>query len=77
MANKPTCPECNGSNLFSHGGISARGGYGPDLLPGASGVFQSAKMRAVVCKDCGFVRWFATQETLPKIGADTGWQRVM
>lgn len=77
MASNPTCPECSGPNLVSHGGIDARGGYGPDLLPGASGVFRSAKMRVVVCKDCGSVRFFATQETLEKIRADSGWQRVM
>ena len=77
MTARKHCPECEGTNLFTRNGISARGGYGPDLLPGASSLFTSPKMMAIVCKDCGLIRYFATGETLAKIGADRGWQRLL
>lgn len=64
MSSRSECPECNSRDLYSHGGVSARGGYGPDLLPGTSGVFSTAKMRAVVCKGCGLVRFYASTETI-------------
>ena len=62
---------------YIHGDISARGGYGPDLLPGTSGVFTNAKMKAIVCKDCGLVRFYAQRDTLAKLSSDKGWQRLM
>jgi len=71
-----TCPECRGDNLYTHGGISARGGYGPDLLPGASGIFASAKMRSVVCRDCGLVRFYAGNEALARITPENGWRKI-
>ena len=77
MAIAKNCPECNGTNLFSHGGIQARGGYGPDLLPGTSGIFASAKMVTVVCKDCGLIRFYASQEAIGKITSDNGWNRLL
>ena len=76
MTSLGTCPECGGSNLYEHGDISAIGGYGPDLLPGASALLSPAKMRAVVCKQCGFIRFYAAQDTLAKIDGDRGWQRL-
>jgi len=71
-----TCPECHGDNLYAHGGVNARGGYGPDLLPGASGVFASAKMRSVVCRDCGLVRFYAGNEALARITPENGWRKT-
>jgi rubredoxin len=70
------CPECQGDNLYAHGGINARGGYGPDLLPGTSGVFSSAKMQTIVCRDCGLIRFYATRETLARITPDNGWWKT-
>ena len=49
MSSSKQCPECESTHLYVHGDISARGGYGPDLLPGTSGVFTNAKMKAIVC----------------------------
>ena len=76
MAIRKHCPECDGTNLFARDGIAAKGGYGPDLLPGTSGLFTSAKMKAVVCRDCGFVRFYAAQDALAKVDTDHGWQRL-
>lgn len=76
MANEKQCPECGSRELFVHGGIDARGGYGPDLLPGTSKLFSSGKMRAVVCKGCGLVRYYAAQEALSRITGERGWHRA-
>lgn len=70
------CPECHGDNLYTHGGISARGGYGPDLLPGAGGIFASAKMRSIVCRDCGLIRFYAGNEALERITPENGWRKT-
>ncbi len=72
----PTCPECKGANLYAQSGISARGGQGPDLLPGASSTFTSAKMRSVVCRDCGLVRFYASDEALARITPANGWRKL-
>ncbi len=71
-----TCPECKGTNLYAQSGINARGGYGPDLLPGAGSLFSSAKMRSVVCHDCGLVRFYASDEALARITPANGWRKL-
>ena len=70
------CPDCGNSNLMSHGGIPARGAYGPDLLTGAGGIFSTPKMRAVVCKDCGLVRYYVDSDALAKISTESGWYEI-
>ena len=77
MASHKTCPECGSSELLTHSDISTRGGYGPDLLPGSGGVFTSPKMRAVVCRGCGLIRYYASQETLKKIVQKGEWNRLL
>ncbi len=78
MAISKNCPECDSTDLLVQNGIDTRGGYGPDLLPGASGVFASGKMRVVVCKNCGLIRYFASKEALSKIAAKDGrWDRLL
>ena len=42
----------------------------------ASGVFASAKMRSVVCRDCGLVRFYAGNEALARITPENGWRKT-
>lgn len=77
MTTQKNCPECGSANLVAKGDINARGGYGPDLLPGAAAWFKPAKMKAVVCKDCGLIRFFASHDTLARINSEHGWQRLI
>ncbi len=77
MSTHKQCPECGSSETYEHGDVSAKGGNGPDLLPGASGFFKTAKLRVVVCKSCGFVRLYASQAALTKITTEHGWQRLL
>lgn len=70
----PHRPECCGTKLDSRGGIKARGGHGPDLLPGTRGVFISAAMRAVACKGCRLVRFHASTDALERVTRGRGWK---
>lgn len=56
--------------------MSVRGGYGPDLLPGAGSLFVSARVEAIVCTDCGLIRYFASRDALRKIAGNDKWKRV-
>lgn len=76
MRDPRTCPDCGSSDLHSHGGIPARGGYGPDLLPGLSRMFTSARMRAVVCRQCGLVRFYVAGEDLKRVNRENGWSAL-
>ena len=77
MATGKNCPECGGTHLVSQGDIGVRGGYGPDLLPDAGSLFSSPKVKAVVCTDCGLIRYFASQDALRKIAASDKWKRLL
>lgn len=77
MEAKKNCPECSGTNLYSQSDISVRGGYGPDLLPGAGSLFVSAKVKAVVCADCGLIRYYASPDALRKMAGSEKWKRLL
>lgn len=76
MSTQHTCPECGSGQLMSRGDITAAGGYGPDLLPGTSRMLSWPKMRAVVCKDCGLLRYYVQRETLARVTEANGWRRL-
>ncbi len=76
MARRKTCPECESANQFLRVNIDAVGLYGPDLLPGTSGFFRTPKMHAVVCKDCGFIRYFADEKALERVTAENDWEKL-
>jgi len=69
------CPECGQNNLYSAIAI-ARGGYGPDLLPGLSGFFTSANFKVITCADCGLARFFAAEEAIKKLPTANSWRRL-
>ena len=72
-----TCPHCGGSNVYvTKYEVSARGGYGPDLMPGLGYLLGSAKMYVVVCEDCGNTQFFATEDARKKLARSKKWRRV-
>ena len=75
MTRPQACPDCGSTQLLTHGDLAARGGYGPDLLPGAGTLFTPPKLRAVVCRDCGLLRYFVQRETLERMTTENGWRR--
>ena len=61
-----TCPECGSADLFSTPDVPAGGGYAPLTLPGLGGFFSAARMTVLVCRDCGFIRYYASPEACGK-----------
>ena len=73
----PTCPECRSENLFQCKDLIDTTTIGGELLPKlSSGRFSSAKMRAVICGDCGFLRYFVADEALQKLRSSKHWSRI-
>jgi hypothetical protein len=72
-----TCPSCEGTNIYvTRNEVSARGGYGPDLLPGLGYLLGSARMHVLVCEDCGSTLFFATEDARKKLARSRNWRRV-
>jgi predicted nucleic-acid-binding Zn-ribbon protein len=70
-----SCPNCGSGDLRSTT-TQAVGHFGPDLLPGASGLFQLAEFHIVVCCSCGLVRFFAPREVIDKLAHSALWKPI-
>jgi predicted nucleic-acid-binding Zn-ribbon protein len=71
------CPNCRSSNSYkSVKPVSAGGGYAPNYLPGLGGVVHAEKFQVVLCADCGFTRFFASEKALSKVSVSKKWERV-
>lgn len=68
------CSNCGSTDLRSTT-ADARGGLGPDLLPGL-GSFYRAQFEIVVCCKCGLARLFVSPETIEKLQQSTEWHRA-
>jgi predicted nucleic-acid-binding Zn-ribbon protein len=67
------CPHCDSTSLYESQ-ANARGGYGPDLLPGLSAIWQSATFRVVVCSECGATQFFADEKARAKLAESSKWR---
>lgn len=72
------CSSCGGRSLYkTRKPISRGGGYAPNLLPGLTSAFGSAKViDVVVCSDCGLVRLFAQRQALARLSTSDKWSRI-
>jgi hypothetical protein len=68
------CPECGGHQLYETQ-TGARGGYGPNLLPGLGRFLTGAKMNVVLCETCGLFRLYADGRGLEKLQSSPKWRR--
>ena len=68
------CSNC-GSGDLRVTTTDAASHFGPDLLPGASGVFHLAKFAVVVCCSCGLTRFFAPREAVDKLAKSALWEK--
>ena len=73
--NPKQCPECGGPTLF-HNTVKSAGPYGPALLPGLGGFLNFAKVKIVVCSNCGLTRFYAEPGALAKLPKTRAWRRV-
>ena len=76
MQPKKQCPECGSNNLHESKPVAAAGGYGPDLLPGLGRLLSSAQFSVVLCADCGLARYYATKDTIERVGSSSKWRRL-
>jgi predicted nucleic-acid-binding Zn-ribbon protein len=67
------CPHCQSKSLYE-ANANARGGYGPDLLPGLGEIFHSATFRVVVCSECGATQFFADEKSRAKLAESSKWK---
>jgi predicted nucleic-acid-binding Zn-ribbon protein len=70
------CPECGSNKVYRYKeNVDAGGGYGPNLLPKLNPSWLSfPKFLPVLCKDCGLVRFYASEETREKLGSSNHWE---
>ncbi len=72
-----TCPECSSDQVFQSADVVDSTTIGGELLPKLStGRFSSAKLRPVICGDCGLLRFYVAQESLQKLSSSKHWNRV-
>ena len=71
------CPECKSDEVYRYEDWVDGTTIGGELLPKlSSGMFSSAKMRPIVCGDCGHVRYFIDDNALQRLRASKHWNRV-
>ena len=73
-----TCTNCGGANLYISDEVSAGGGYAPNYLPGVGKrwALVSARLRVVVCIDCGLMRFFTGDEITSRIPESKHWRKL-
>lgn len=76
MSRTKPCPECGSEKIYRYKRpVAAGGGQSPQLLPGLS-IVSAGKMIPVVCTNCGYVRFFAADNTMAKIEASKHWHPI-
>ncbi len=71
------CPECKSEEVYESTTLSDTTTIGGELLPKlATRKFSSAKMRPVICSDCGLLRFFVDPEAVNKMKTSKHWNRV-
>jgi predicted nucleic-acid-binding Zn-ribbon protein len=71
------CPNCGAANLYrTRKAVSAGGGHAPNYLPGLGRLIVPGRFRVVVCRDCGFTRFFAEREATDRLSESGRWERV-
>lgn len=75
--NMSPCPQCRSDDVYQSEHLSDTTTIAGELLPKlAPGAFSSAKMRAVVCGDCGLLRYFVDDGARKKLDSSPHWRRV-
>lgn len=72
------CPECNSDRVYRYKKpVPAATGEGPNLLPKLNpGMLSSPKFLPVVCAECGYARYYASEETRSKLETSEHWSQV-
>lgn len=75
--NMSPCPQCRSDQVFQSERLVDSTTIGGELLPGLSSrTFSSARMRAVVCGECGLLRYFVDDDARDKLRSSPLWKPV-
>ena len=69
------CPECGGASLYV-ASVESAGATGPVLLPGLGTFLSYAKMQVVLCRDCGLLRFYASEAARSRVAGSAVWQGI-
>jgi predicted nucleic-acid-binding Zn-ribbon protein len=67
------CPTCGSDEVYESEPISSGGGYAPNYLPGLGKFWSAAEFTLVLCRSCGFTRFFATEDARKKVSVSGKW----
>jgi transcriptional regulator with XRE-family HTH domain len=71
------CPECRSSEVYGCTELVDTTTIGGELLPQLSPRrLSSAKIRPVICADCGHLRFFVEPDALERLHSSDAWELV-
>ncbi|MEZ5490264.1 MAG: hypothetical protein R3F50_08090 [Gammaproteobacteria bacterium] len=71
------CPECKSENISKYKkAIPSYGVGGPMMLPEGGILDAPGTIIPVVCMDCGFIRYFASNESLVRLKKKKSWVAI-
>jgi len=72
-----TCPECDSKDIYQYKDAIETTTISGDLLPSlGSGMFTSAKVRPVICANCGNLRLYVSKAAIEKMKTSEHWKKV-
>jgi transcriptional regulator with XRE-family HTH domain len=72
-----TCPECDSKEIYQYKDAIETTTISGDLLPNlGSGIFTSAKVRPVICANCGNLKLYVSKEAIEKMKTSEHWKEV-
>ena len=72
-----TCPECDSKDIYQCQDAIETTTISGELLPKlGSGMFTSAKVRPVICGNCGNLRLYVSKAAIEKMKTSEHWKAV-
>lgn len=70
------CLKCGGEEAYEFNERITARGFGLDLLPGLGSVFSPAKIRVLVCSQCGLINLFAAPDVIERLPTSDRWKPI-
>ena len=72
-----TCPECDSKDVYQYKDVIETTTISGELLPNlGSGMFTSAKVRPVVCANCGNLKLYVSKAAIENMKTSKHWKQV-
>lgn len=72
-----TCPECDSKDIYQYKDVIETTTISGDLLPNlGSGMFTSAKVRPVVCANCGNLKLYVSKAAIKNMKTSEHWKQI-